>query len=229
MKKRLAVFAALIVVFLWLRYTVLAEYLTFESVMESGGLARVFAGRHFAISTTVFLIIYLSMGFLLPGMIALTVAGGFIFGAALGTFLSLSGAVSGASLAFWFARAFAGKRLQKAYAKELKTFNTEFERNGFLYLFTLRVLPVLPSFMVNFFAGFTRVPFMVFFWATLLGSAPGAAVYAFAGSRLRTKGLTAEVYAVRAITVFTLITILTLVPAAYRHFKGRRRGDRSRS
>lgn len=224
MKKRLAVLAALIAVFLWLRYAVLAEYLTFESARESGELARAFAERHFALTSTLFLVLYIAMGFLLPGMIALTIMGGFVFGTTLGTGISLAGAVSGASLAFWFARAFAGKRLQKAYARELKTFNAEFEKSGFFYLFTLRVLPVFPSFMVNFFAGFTRVPFMVFFWSTLLGSAPGAAVYAFAGSRLGVKGLSAEVYAVRVIAVFSLITVLMLVPAAYRRFKGR--GDR---
>lgn len=227
MKKRLALIAVLIIVFLWLRYAVLAEYLTFESARDNGELARLFAERHFAWAVVAFLLLYFSMGFLLPGMIALTVIGGFLFGAVMGTVLSLSGAVGGASLAFWFARVFAGKGLQKAYAKELRAFNTEFERNGFFYLLTLRILPVFPSFMVNFLAGFTRIPFMVFFWSTLIGSAPGAAVYAYAGRTLRIKGLSAELYAMRIIMAFSLIAVFMLVPAAYRRMKERRRGNRS--
>lgn len=223
MKKRLAIFAVLIIVFLWLRYTLLAEYLTFEAARDNGEIARLFAERHFSWAVAVFLALYFSMGFVLPGMIALTIIGGFLFGAVMGTVLSISGAVGGASAAFWFARSFAGRGLQKAYAKELETFNRDFEKNGFFYLLTLRVLPVFPSFMVNFFAGFTRVPFRVFFWSTLIGSFPGAAVYAFAGSRLDLKGLSSEADAVRIITVFTAVTAFMLLPAAYRRLRKRRR------
>ena len=76
--------------------------------------------------------------------------------------------------------------MQQRYKKQLKRFNEEIARHGSNYLFVLRVTPVLPSFVINYLSGLTRISPWRFALFSLLGIAPGAVVYSLAGLQLKT-------------------------------------------
>ncbi|MBI5642813.1 MAG: TVP38/TMEM64 family protein [Deltaproteobacteria bacterium] len=221
MKSRVIILVLLLMILLWVRYSILADYITLENVKENSELLRFYARNNYQATVAVYLALYISVGFIMPGTIALTIAGGFLFGTVFGTLYTLLGSISGATLAFFSARNLAGNLVQRTYSRQLKKFNERFERDGYIYLLTLRMFPVFPSFMVNFFAGFTRVPYRVFFWTTFLGTFPGAVVYNYAGSRLQLVVMGEDLLSLEIITAFTILSSFIFIPAVYRYFKGR--------
>jgi uncharacterized membrane protein YdjX (TVP38/TMEM64 family) len=111
----------------------------------------------------------------------LSIAGGFFFGVIFATIYINIGATIGATLVFLAARFFLGEMIQNKYGDKLTRFNREVETNGRNYLITLRLIPVFPFWMINLFAGVTRIKPRTFIWTTSLGIIPGSAVYAYAG------------------------------------------------
>jgi uncharacterized membrane protein YdjX (TVP38/TMEM64 family) len=155
----------------------------------------------------------------LPGAIILTLAGGFLFGVAAGTFYVNIGATMGAILAFLSARYLLGDRLQEKYAKQLETFNREMDRNGTSYLLTLRLIPVFPFFLINFLSGLTKIRLWTFLWTTWLGIIPGTVVFAFAGQQLGSISSPADILSKNVIIAFLVLALFTLVPVILKRSK----------
>jgi len=91
------------------------------------------------------------------------------------------GATFGATQAFLAARGLAGNWIQGSFQEPLQRFNKEMERHGHSYLLILRILPVLPFFLVNYCAGISKIPLRTFVWTTSLGILPGSLVHTFIG------------------------------------------------
>ncbi len=99
----------------------------------------------------------------------------------------------------------------------------EMKKNGYLYLIALRVVPVLPFFLVNYLAGFTKVRLRTFAWTTLAGMLPGSIVYTFAGQQLRSVNSTADLLSKEIIAALVPLVIFSLVPVLVRYMRRRRR------
>lgn len=216
----LAVLAAAIV---FLRRSGLGDHLTFESLKENSALLLAFVERHYLLAVAVYIGLFISTAFVVPGALVLTIAGGFLFGVMPGTLYTTLGASAGASLSFFAARYLAGKRIQRHYRTQLERFNAEIDRNGYIYLFIMRVVPVFPFFVVNVLAGLTRIPYRVFLVMTLLGMIPGAAVYSFVGRQLSTVHTADDLLSPGIIAALVLLALFTLAPILYRHRRRARR------
>lgn len=120
----------------------------------------------------------------LPGATVMTLAGGAIFGLGIGVPVVLVSATIGATLAFWAARYVLRDAVQRRFGDRLETINKGLERDGVFYLFSLRLVPVFPFFLINLLMGLTAFRSTTFFWVSLSGMLAGTTVYVNAGTQL---------------------------------------------
>ncbi|OYU44615.1 MAG: pyridine nucleotide-disulfide oxidoreductase [Burkholderiales bacterium PBB4] len=120
----------------------------------------------------------------LPGAAILTLAGGGIFGWGWGLVLVSFASSIGATLSFWTARFVLREGVQARHGTRLAELNRGVERDGAFYLFSLRLIPVVPFFVINLLMGLTPLRSWTFYWVSQLGMLAGTAVYVNAGTQL---------------------------------------------
>jgi len=120
----------------------------------------------------------------LPGAAILTLAAGALFGLFTGLLLVSFASSIGATLAFLVSRYLLRDTVQSRFGDKLKTFDDNIERDGAFYLFTVRLVPVFPFFLVNLLMGLTRLKTVTFYWVSQLGMLLGTAVFVNAGTQL---------------------------------------------
>lgn len=120
----------------------------------------------------------------LPGAAILTLAGGAAFGLIWGTVLVSIASTLGATLAMLTARYLLRDTVQARFGRQLTDVDKGIEREGAFYLFSLRLIPVVPFFALNLLMGLTRMKTWTFFWVSQLGMLAGTAVYVNAGTQL---------------------------------------------
>ncbi|SDI71164.1 FAD-dependent oxidoreductase [Billgrantia gudaonensis] len=132
-----------------------------------------------------FFAIYVVMAALsLPGATLLTVLGGALFGLGWGLVIISFASTLGATLAALIARTLLRTLLERRFAVQLERINAGIRREGAFYLFTLRLIPIFPFFVINLVMGLTRMRLRTFYWVSQLGMLPGTAVFVNAGREL---------------------------------------------
>lgn len=198
------------------------DLFTFENLHRHRGSLLGFVHRYYFLSVVAFVAAYVSTAFIVPGALVLTVAGGFLYGIPLGPLYVLTGATLGAVLAFLAARYLFGHWIQQRYEKPLQTFNREIAAYGPNYLFTMRILPVFPFFLVNYLAGVTRIPLRTYVLTSVLAELPGAFVFAYAGRQLRDIHSAADLLSPPLYLAFALLAVVALAPVFLARRKIRR-------
>lgn len=135
------------------------------------------------IAGVVFLIYVAATGLSLPGAAILTPVVAWFFGFWQGFLLVSFASTAGATLAFLISRFLLRDSIELRFGERLKKFNDALEREGAFYLFTLRLIPVVPFFVINLVMGLTALKTRTFWWVSQMGMLPGTAVYVYAGSR----------------------------------------------
>ena len=120
----------------------------------------------------------------LPGAALLTLLGGGLFGLFMGTIAVFFSSTMGATLAFWSARFLFKESVEKKFSSSLDRINSGIEKEGGLYLFSIRLMPVFPFFMVNLLMGLTNIKTLTYIWVSALGMFPGTIAYVNAGTQL---------------------------------------------
>lgn len=120
----------------------------------------------------------------LPGAVVLTLAGGLMFGAWIGTALTVVGATIGACLLFLAARSALAPLVAGRAAVLVDRLRPGLERDGFFYLLTIRLIPVVPFWLANLAPALVGMPFGAYAAATAIGIIPGTAVFAGIGAGL---------------------------------------------
>ncbi|MGH8596564.1 MAG: FAD-dependent oxidoreductase, partial [Gammaproteobacteria bacterium] len=120
----------------------------------------------------------------LPGAGIMTLAGGAIFGLVIGTVVVSFASSIGALLAFLVARYMFGDAVQRRFSARLDDINRGVERDGAFYLFTLRLVPLIPFFVINLVMGLTRMPARVFYLVSQVGMLAATVVFVNAGTQL---------------------------------------------
>jgi len=178
----LLVIAALIAAF---RLLHLEQYLSLaylKSSQENFGL--LYAEHRAAVLATYVAIYILVTSLSLPGAVALTLAGGALFGLVTGTILVSFASSIGATLACSVSRFLLRDWVQGRFGGKLAAINEGIRREGSFYLFTLRLIPIFPFFVINLVLGLTKMPLRTFYWVSQIGMLPGTVVYVNAGKEL---------------------------------------------
>ncbi|WP_236961637.1 FAD-dependent oxidoreductase [Hydrogenophaga sp. SL48] len=120
----------------------------------------------------------------LPGATIVTLAGGAIFGLGWGLLIVSFASSIGATLAFLTARFLLRDSVQSRFGQRLADMDKGIQKDGAFYLFTLRLIPVVPFFVINLLMGLTKMKAWTFYWVSQLGMLAGTAVYVNAGTQL---------------------------------------------
>ncbi|MCP5249893.1 MAG: FAD-dependent oxidoreductase [Candidatus Accumulibacter sp.] len=123
-------------------------------------------------------------GLSLPGAAVMTLVGGAAFGLLWGLLLVSFASSLGATLAFLASRFLLRDWVQKRFGERLRAINAGIEKDGGFYLFTLRLVPVFPFFVINLLMGLTPIRTRTFYWVSQLGMLAGTLVYVNAGTQL---------------------------------------------
>ena len=129
-----------------------------------------------------FAIYVIVTGLSLPGASAMSLLIGWLFGFWRALILVSFASTSGATLAFLLSRYLLRDWIQGRFGDRLHRFNDALDREGAFYLFTLRLIPAVPFFVINAVMGLTRIPVWTFWWVSQLGMLAGTCVYVYAGS-----------------------------------------------
>lgn len=143
----------------------------------------------------------------LPGATVMTLAGGAMFGLWVGVPVVLISATTGATLAFWVARYVLRDTVQRRFGDRLETINKGLDRDGAFYLFSLRLVPVFPFFLINLLMGLTSIRSATFFWASLIGMFAGSTVYVNAGTQLASVTSLSDILSPTLIISFLLLAV----------------------
>lgn len=177
-----AVIAGLIILF---KVLGLDQYLTLSSLKEQqAGFAAMYAEHRLAVITIYMLIYILVTGLSLPGAVIMTLAGGGLFGLVTGTIVISFASTIGATCACMVARFLLRDWVQQKFGDRLAKINAGMEQEGGFYLFSLRLVPIFPFFVINLAMGLTPIRITTFFWVSQLGMLPGTIVYVNAGKEL---------------------------------------------
>jgi len=120
----------------------------------------------------------------LPGAAIMTLAGGAVFGLVTGTIIVSFASTIGATLAFLISRFLLRNYVQNKFQEKLVHINDGIRKDGAFYLFTLRLIPIFPFFIINLVMGVTPIRTLQFFLVSQIGMLPGTIVYVNAGSQI---------------------------------------------
>jgi pyruvate/2-oxoglutarate dehydrogenase complex dihydrolipoamide dehydrogenase (E3) component/uncharacterized membrane protein YdjX (TVP38/TMEM64 family) len=183
--KRIALAALFAVaLFAWFKLG-LGQYLTLDSLKaQQAGIAAFQADNPLLVIAVYFLVYVALTALSVPGAAIMTLAGGALFGVVTGTLIVSFASTIGATLAFLSSRFLLRDAVQSRFGERLKAINEGVERDGAFYLFSLRLVPVFPFFMVNLVMGLTPIRTWTYYWASQLGMLLGTVVYVNAGTQL---------------------------------------------
>jgi uncharacterized membrane protein YdjX (TVP38/TMEM64 family) len=168
-----------------LRLTPLGDLLSLETLAGHREALAAHVARHAVLAAAAFVVIYVAVVALsLPGATVMTLAGGFLFGAASGTALTVVAATTGATLVFLFARRIFGADALDRLGPRAARLAAGIRREAVSYLLVLRLVPLFPFVLVNLVPASAGVRLPVFVLTTLFGILPGSAVYSLAGAGL---------------------------------------------
>jgi uncharacterized membrane protein YdjX (TVP38/TMEM64 family) len=197
----------------------LMAYLSLDVLKANRDKLLAFTEEHYAQAVLLFMLVYIAQtAFSLPGATLLTLTGGFLFGTVLAALYVNIAATTGATLAFLAARYLFRDWVEHRFGDRLAAFQAGFAQNAFLYLLTLRLIPIFPFFLVNLLSGLTRMSVGTYVAATALGIIPASLAYTFAGRQLGTINSLAELASPRLLLAFTVLGLLFLMPVVYRRF-----------
>ena len=166
-------------------YFDLSQYLTLTYLKESQvRFQEMYANNRLGVIAAYMIIYVLVTGLSLPGAVVLTLAGGGLFGLVVGTVVVSFASTLGATLACVVSRFLLQEWVQGKFGDKLTAINQGIEREGAFYLFTLRLIPVFPFFVINLVMGLTTLPIRTFFWVSQLGMLAGTVVFVNAGKEL---------------------------------------------
>jgi len=174
-------------------------------------LAAALASHPLQVGLGYFLAYVAVTGLSLPGAALMTLAGGAIFGLLWGTLLVSFASAIGATIAFLVARFLLRDWVQSRFAERLKGFNREIEKDGEFYLFTLRLVPVVPFFVLNLVMGLTPIRTGRYYLISQLGMLAATIVYVNAGTELAKLDSLSGILSPGLLLSFTLLGLLPLI------------------
>lgn len=166
-------------------YYLFGDRLSVDELAEREATLRQYQQDHpVRVFVLAFLTYVLVTGLSVPGAALMSLFMGWYFRFAQGFILVSFAAAGGATVAFLLSRYFLREPIQRRFGDRLNAFNEALDREGAFYLFTLRLVPVVPFFVINVVMGLTRIRTLTFWWVSQLGMLAGTCVFVYAGSTL---------------------------------------------
>jgi uncharacterized membrane protein YdjX (TVP38/TMEM64 family) len=206
------------------------QYLTLSYLKGSvDSLKSLYATHSLMVITLYFVIYVLTTSLSLPGASPLGIAGGALFGFWTATIVVSFASTIGATLACIVSRFLLRDWIQNKFGDRVKKVNEGIEKEGAFYLFTLRLIPLFPFWLINLAMGLTKMSLVKFYWVSQIGMLPGTMVFVNAGKELAKIESIKGILSPGLIISFALIGIFPIAVkeliALYRSKKGKSSGN----
>ena len=210
--RRLVLIAALLAAALAYYGVDLGRYLSLEYFKQQQAAIETWRAAQPAKAALIYFLAYVAVtGLSLPGAAVMTLAGGAVFGLLWGTLLVSFASTAGATLAFLASRFLLRDWVQQRFGERLRAINAGIAREGGFYLFTLRLVPVFPFFVINLLMGLTAIRTRTFYWVSQAGMLLGTIVYVNAGTQLGKITSLSGVLSPALVASFVLLGIFPLI------------------
>lgn len=210
--KKLVIVGIILVLIILFKIFGLGQYLTLDYLKEQQAAFTSLYNGHPVTVISVYMLIYIVVTALsLPGAVVMTLAGGAMFGLVTGTIVVSIASTIGATLACLVARYLLRDGVQKKFRDKLVKINEGMEKEGGFYLFSLRLVPIFPFFVINLVMGLTSIPLRTFFWVSQLGMLPGTIVYVNAGKELAKIDSLSGILSPGLLLSFILLGLLPII------------------
>ncbi len=202
----------------------LHHYLTLEYLKDRQQDFADYYAAHRLLTIFIYFILYVLVTALsLPGAAVMTLAGGALLGFWVALITVSFASSIGATLAFLASRFLFRDWVQNRFGDKLRAINAGIEREGAFYLFTLRLVPLFPFFVINLVMGLTPMRTMVYYAVSQIGMLPGTAVYVNAGTQLGQIERAAGILSPGIILSFVLLGLFPLIAKRIVDFTKRRK------
>jgi pyruvate/2-oxoglutarate dehydrogenase complex dihydrolipoamide dehydrogenase (E3) component/uncharacterized membrane protein YdjX (TVP38/TMEM64 family) len=189
----------------------LGQYLTLEFVQSRLASLQAFRDENFALTAAIYFVFYVvATGISIPGAILLTLLGGAIFGLWWGTLLVSFASSIGATGAFLASRLLLRDWVQRRFGAYLAPINKGIEKDGAFYLFSLRMVPLVPFFVVNLLMGLTSISVPAYYFTSQIGMFVSTLVYVNAGAELAQITSLSGLVSPSVLVSFTLLGVVPL-------------------
>jgi pyruvate/2-oxoglutarate dehydrogenase complex dihydrolipoamide dehydrogenase (E3) component/uncharacterized membrane protein YdjX (TVP38/TMEM64 family) len=190
----------------------LGRYLSLEYFKQQQAAIETWRAAQPAKAALLYFLAYVAVtGLSLPGAAVMTLAGGAAFGLLWGTILVSFASTAGATLAFLASRFLLRDWVQQRFGERLRAINEGAAREGGFYLFTLRLVPVFPFFVINLLMGVTAIRTRTFYWVSQAGMLLGTIVYVNAGTQLAKITSLSGILSPALVGSFALLGIFPLI------------------
>jgi pyruvate/2-oxoglutarate dehydrogenase complex dihydrolipoamide dehydrogenase (E3) component/uncharacterized membrane protein YdjX (TVP38/TMEM64 family) len=196
----------------------LQRFVTLDAIKSRQAAVEAYRDAHPLLAAAAYALLYVAMtGLSLPGAAVLTLAGGAVFGLVWGTLLVSFASTIGATLAFLAARFLFRDAVAARFADRLRAVDAGIAKEGAFCLFTLRLVPAFPFFLVNLAMGLTAIPARTFYWVSQIGMLPATIVFVNAGTEL---GQVTSLRGILSPTLFVSFALLGVFPLLARRIVG---------
>lgn len=159
--------------------------LTLQTLAKYESSFRLYEQQHpVLVSLGIFLVYALVTGLSIPGAVPLSLFSAWLLGFWKALIVVSFGSTTGATIAFLLSRFLFKNTIEQRFGPRLIAFNEALKFEGPFYLFTLRLIPAVPFFVINAVMGLTPIRTRTFWWVSQLGMLPGTALYVYAGSQV---------------------------------------------
>jgi pyruvate/2-oxoglutarate dehydrogenase complex dihydrolipoamide dehydrogenase (E3) component/uncharacterized membrane protein YdjX (TVP38/TMEM64 family) len=190
----------------------LGRYSSLEYLKQSQErFGQLYRERPLVVALSFFGVYVLVTALSLPGATILTLAAGAGFGLVWGTIIASFASVIGATLAMLVARTVLRDTMEQRFGNRLAEVNKGIAKEGAFYLFTLRLIPAIPFFVLNLVMGLTRIRTLTYVWVSQLGMLAGTLVYVYAGTELARIDSLRSILSPRLIGAFVLLGLFPLL------------------
>jgi uncharacterized membrane protein YdjX (TVP38/TMEM64 family) len=186
----------------------LGQYLSLENFKASQADIVAAKDANPALYIAGFFLLYVAVtGLSIPGAAIMSLVAGALFGVVLGTIIVSFASTMGATLAFLSSRYLLRDWVQGKFGERLRAVDDGLEKDGAFYLFTLRLIPVFPFFVINLLMGLTRIKTGTFFWVSQIGMLPATIVFVNAGTQISRIESTAGLLSPTLIASFVALAL----------------------
>ena len=190
----------------------LGQYLNLGTLKEHQAAIQGFQAGQPLLSIAIYFLVYVvATALSLPGAALLTLAGGAVFGLLWGTLIVSFASTIGATLAFLMSRFLLRDWVESRFGQRLTAIDQGVRREGAFYLFTLRLVPVFPYFLINLLFGLTGMKARTFYWVSQIGMLAGTVVYVNAGTQLGKLESLSGILSPALLGSFVLLGIFPLI------------------
>ncbi|MDP3669052.1 MAG: FAD-dependent oxidoreductase [Telluria sp.] len=202
----------------------LNRFLTLDGLKASQGQFEVWRAASPMLVGFAFFVFYVAVAALsLPGAAVMTIAAGALFGLLTGTLIVSFASSIGATLAFLVSRYLLRDAVQNRFGGRLKAINDGMAQDGVFYLFTLRLVPLFPFFLVNLLMGLTPIRSRSFYWVSQVGMLAGTLAYVNAGTQLAQLQSLSGILSPGVLLSFALLGVFPLLAKRFLSFLQARR------